>query len=74
MKNWRGRFGEKLDLWQAAQWALDHHGYSAAEWIAGRLKTLAAAGDVEGAQAWAAVLFKLDELQQTSLGEDQVIH
>jgi hypothetical protein len=64
----------ELDLWQAAQWALDHHGDGAAEWIAGRIKNLAAAGDVEGAQAWAAVLFKLDELQQTSPAEDQVVH
>ena len=74
MRNWQGGSVTELDLWQAAQWALDHHGDGAAEWIAGRIKTLAAAGDVEGAQAWAAVLFKLDDLQRAQPENGERVH
>ena len=52
----------EVDLWQAAQWALDHHG-DGADWIANRIEALAAAGDTAGVVAWTSVLGKLSELQ-----------
>lgn len=64
---------EDLDLWRAAQWALDHHGDEAANWIIGRIQALAASGDAEGATAWTDALAKLNELQRVQpLGGERV--
>jgi hypothetical protein len=63
-----------LDLWRAAQWALDHHGDRAADWIACRIEALAAAGDVDGVTAWAAVLDKLSDLQRIKPETGEAIH
>lgn len=63
-----------LDLWQAAQWALDHHGDEAADWICERIAALAAAGDVEGATAWTDALTKLNELQRIVLLDGEWVH
>ena len=63
-----------LDLWQAAQWALDHHGDEAADWIIARIQALAAAGDAEGATAWTDALAKLNELQRVALTPGERVH
>ena len=61
-------------LWQAAQWALDHHGDGAAGWIADRIEALAAAGDADGAAAWSLVLGMLTELQRVGPANGQAVH
>ena len=63
-----------LDLWQAAQWALDHHADAPADWIIGRIQALAAAGDTEGATAWTEALAKLNELQRVHPSQGERVH
>lgn len=63
-----------LDLWRAAQWALDHHGDGAADWIANRIEALAASGDVDGVLAWTDALAKLNELQRGQPANGERVH
>ena len=62
-----------LDLWQAAQWVLDHHS-DPDGWISARIKVLAGAGDVDGVLAWTNVLGKVNELRRGRPAPGEAVH
>ncbi|WP_376748847.1 DUF6961 family protein [Sphingobium yanoikuyae] len=56
------------DLWAAAQQVIKQHGAKAPVYVTQRIGELAAAGDLDGVQAWQAIAERVDQLMDYRTG------
>ena len=56
------------ELWACAQQVIKQHGAKAPAHVACRIGELAAAGDLEGVQAWQAIADRADQLMDYGSG------
>lgn len=56
------------ELWAAAQQIIKQHGAKALAHVAQRIGELAAAGDLDGVQAWQAIAERIDQLMDHRTG------
>ncbi|WP_411974046.1 DUF6961 family protein [Sphingobium sp. 3R8] len=56
------------EIWAYAQKTIEQHGAKAPRHVASRLGELAAAGDMDGVQAWQQIAAKVDQLMDYRTG------
>jgi hypothetical protein len=61
-----------LDIYRAAKLLVDRHGEDAPIRAAERADELLAAGDIDGAAIWRAILAAIEELQRGKLDDESV--